>query len=70
MNNKINQYYISIESSKSSLEPFPYAGIRQLISVEKVDYLYSKISSFATINFYNNQIMNFSNEYSASTYFS
>ena len=52
---KISQYAISIASSRVQYEPFRSSTYVNLQSVDKVDFLYNKISHFSTTNFYNSQ---------------
>ena len=50
---KISQYAISIASSNVRFEPFRSSTYVYLQSVDKVDFLFNKISQFSTTNFYN-----------------
>ncbi len=52
---KISQYAIPISSSRVQYEAFRSSGYVNLQSVNKVDFLYNKISHFSTTNFYNSQ---------------
>lgn len=52
---KISQYAISIASSRVQYEPFRSSSYVYLQLVNKVDFLYNKISHFSTTNFYNSQ---------------
>ena len=52
---KISQYAISISSSRVQYEPFRSSSYVYLQSVNKVDFLYNKISYYSTTNFYNSQ---------------
>jgi Ca2+-binding RTX toxin-like protein len=52
---KISQYAITLASSKVQYEPFLSSSNIYFQSVDKVDYLFNKISQFSTTNFYNSQ---------------